>query len=269
MLSNERQTYLIALNEAKMRLPLHVKKPIFRDLYTKVSPFALKQMLPHYLKVINHEMKPYTKYFTTVMVLPYAHIMERRMSEAAGVLKIEDIHPHWLLEKLIPQRDEASESESAGRDNDDTDAIVDPAAIELLHVNNPAIIKPRGRPTGARNKPKKKRTRMEAFEDSTQREPSEFEHVLRQRQLAITASQVTNEEDITAADAFFGPLSPAERSESRGASTSRVTTRGGLRGGSRGALRPLQQPARRRGGHRCPTPTYMQDNEAMFSTFQL
>ena len=38
---------------------------------------------------------------------------------------------------------------------------------ELLRVNEPAIIRPSGRPPGAENK--KKRTHVKAFEDSTQR----------------------------------------------------------------------------------------------------
>ena len=102
------------------------------------------------------------------------------MSEAAGVLQIEDIHPHWLLEKAIPQRGQTPEDESeANSDSEaDPDAIIDPTALDLLHVNDPAIVRPRGRPVGARNKSKKKRTRAEAFEDSTQREPSHFEYVV-------------------------------------------------------------------------------------------
>ena len=94
MLTNERQTYKIQFNEAKMRLPIHLKKPIFRDLYTKVSPFALKKMLPQYLKVVNQQMQACTKHFTTTMGLLCAHEIEKRMSEAGGVLKIEDIHTH-------------------------------------------------------------------------------------------------------------------------------------------------------------------------------
>ena len=95
MLTNERQSYQIAINEARIRLPIHVKKPIFRDLCGKVSPFALKQMLPHYLKVVNHTMKPCTKFFTTTMGLSCANIMEQHMADGAGVLRLDGIHSHW------------------------------------------------------------------------------------------------------------------------------------------------------------------------------
>ena len=83
---------------------------------------------------------------------------------------------------------------------------------EFLRVNEPAIIRPSGRPPKTKNK---KRTRVQAFEDFTQREPFGFEHVKRQRQrqrqrqrgLAITANQITDQEDMTAVDEFFEPTS--------------------------------------------------------------
>ena len=63
-----------------------------------------------------------------------------------------------------------------GHNETDPEADPEAAAAELLRVNEPAAIAPRGRPPGAKNK-QKKRTREQAFEDSTQREPSRFEHV--------------------------------------------------------------------------------------------
>ena len=142
MLTNERQSYQIAVNEARIRLSIHVKKPIFRDLYGKVSLFALKQMLPHYLKVVNHMMKPCTKFFTTTMGLPCAHIMEEHMADGAGVLRLEDIHSHWRIDKTTNERNDEnkteSEDENTGNEEDTVEA--------LLRVNEPAIAKPRGQP---------------------------------------------------------------------------------------------------------------------------
>ena len=155
MLTNERQTYNIKFNEAKMRLPTYIKRPIFRDLYTKVSPFALSKILPQYLKVIDNQMLPCTKHFTTTIGLPCAYIIERRMLEAGGVLKIEDIHPHWRFKKPTQSHDQQGENEE--------NSNADSAAAELLRVNELATIALRGRPPGARNK----RTRAQAFEDST------------------------------------------------------------------------------------------------------
>ena len=61
MLENERYNYNIIFNEVKMRLFLYVKKLIFRDLFIKVSLFALRKMLSRYLKIINHDMKSYIR----------------------------------------------------------------------------------------------------------------------------------------------------------------------------------------------------------------
>ena len=90
-----------------------------------------------------------------------------------------------------------------------------------LRVTEPAVVKPKGRPPGALNKKrnkksptKRKRTRSQAFEESTQRQPSGFEYVEGIRDIitasqaamagintAFTASQVAREEVNTEADA--------------------------------------------------------------------
>ena len=92
MFMNERQNYNIKLNKTKMRISIHVKKFIFRDLFIKVSLFVLNQILSHYLKVINHNMKSCIKQFITTMRLSYAHIMKQRISKTIKILKIKDIH---------------------------------------------------------------------------------------------------------------------------------------------------------------------------------
>ena len=94
MFMNERQNYNIKLNEIKMRISLHVKKSIFRDLFTKISLFALNQMLSHYLKVINHNIKPCIKQFIITIKLLCAYVMKQRMLKATEMLRIEDIHSH-------------------------------------------------------------------------------------------------------------------------------------------------------------------------------
>ena len=114
------------------------------------------------------------------------------MADGAGVLRLEDIHSHWQIDKTTNERNDEnkteSEDENTGNEEDTVEA--------LLQVNEPAIAKPRGRPRGAKNKKKtKKRTRQQAFEDSTQREPSGFEYILarrqeQQQQLAAAASQI-------------------------------------------------------------------------------
>ena len=224
MLINERHTYNIKHGEAKMRLPQHLKKPIFRDLYTKVSPFALKEMLPQYLKVINHHMKPCTRYFTTTMGLPCAHVMEQRMLEAAGVLKLEDIHSHWRLDKENDDTRSNTINENANVSDEDG------ANTELLLINEPAIAKPLGRPPGAKNK---KRTRYEAFEDSTQREPSGFERTQASgRKRAQGASQGGARGGEARGGARGGASGRGARGRgARGGASGRGARGGGARGG--------------------------------------
>ena len=159
-----------------------------------------------------------------------------------------------------------------------TEADAAAAAAELLRVNEPAAITPRGRPPGAKNK-LKKRTREQAFEDSTQRDPSGFEYVQQQQQRQreiITAGEVEEQVENHLLDEFFGGQgsSPTTRSILRGGSgrTTRTST-------PRGGFRPMQQPSRRRGrggrgatslGERGgATPAWQQGREAMFGVFDL
>ena len=88
--------------------------------------------------------------------------MKQRILNEAEVLLLKNIHSHWRIDKSNSKA-EAEEIE----------AKIDIA--ELLRVNKPAIVKSLNRPFGVKNK--KKRTRLEVFEDSIQREPSEFEHI--------------------------------------------------------------------------------------------
>ena len=155
LLLKEHSDYLIALNDAKTRIPTEARREeLFRDLLGKISPFAFRQMLPQFVLLQKHEMKPCTKVFTTTMGLPCAHKMEERQRDPAGVLKLEDIHTHWHL-KVTNQNENRDENRDA-----------------LLEINEPNTIRPAGRPPGARNK----RRHQRDAEDSTTRDPSGFEY---------------------------------------------------------------------------------------------
>ena len=75
MLLNQRNDYIIAFEEAKMRLAHDLRLPIFRDLHAKVTPFALRRILPQWrLLTSNATVLPRcTNAFTTSMGLPCAH----------------------------------------------------------------------------------------------------------------------------------------------------------------------------------------------------
>ena len=155
LLTKEHGEYLITLGEAKVRVSKDLRRiPLFRDLLAKVAPFALRQMLPHYELVEKQQMKPCTKVFTTTMGLPCAHKIEKRIQEPGGVLRLEDIHTHWHLK--------------ATNQNEVRDESLD----DLLQVHEPNIIRPAGRPPGARNK----RRRQRDPEASTTHDPSGFKY---------------------------------------------------------------------------------------------
>ena len=46
LLSNERSNYKLKLDEAKMKAGRDIRIPIFRDVIRKVTPFALRKILP-------------------------------------------------------------------------------------------------------------------------------------------------------------------------------------------------------------------------------
>lgn len=225
LLINQRSNYLIAFDEAKMRLPQELRLPVFRDLISFVTPFALRK--------IYHEYKALTTDFTvlprctnsysTKSGLPCKHIIQERLFTPPGVIKLEDVHPHWRFIRpplIMPTNSEPEPHDNAPHDNapqenapqenafqenapqdnapqnnapqdnslqdnalqdnalqanaptdseENTNNVIDP----LLLVQNPAICKSKGRPVGALNRT----WRQKAFDASTQRELSGFEHV--------------------------------------------------------------------------------------------
>ena len=157
LLKNEYSQYLIKHNEAKMRLASNIRNIApFRDLFAKISPFALEEMRKQYNLVRNHEMRPCTRYFTTTMGLPCAHKIEACMNQEPCLLKLEDIHSHWRLKKIG----------SVGNDEGNGEG---PNLDDLLRVNEPAKVKPPGRPPGSRNKRRRQ-------QENTRRDPSGFEY---------------------------------------------------------------------------------------------
>jgi hypothetical protein len=122
-----------------------------------------------------------------------------RMDEDGGVLKLTDLHRHWLYAKpprVAARRAEEQEDHTMNGDEDDADADIEvrgtppadmppPPRRQILQIQEPAIVKAKGRPRGAPNRlwagaapPRptaSQRRRQQAFEASTQREPSGFE----------------------------------------------------------------------------------------------
>ena len=146
LLSTKYQDYIIDLGVDKMRLPRYLKKPLFRDLFTKVSTCALRYMEPQWSLLLHRDtngpLPPCTRTFSTTLGLPCAHMMEQRLAHDGGVLKIEDIHSHWYLKS--PEGDDTrivpdslpnvapNNSQDAAAPNTSTNSIPDTAPDDAV-----------------------------------------------------------------------------------------------------------------------------------------
>ena len=179
-LSCQRQEYIGAINTAKNRCPIELRVPWLRDVLPHVTPYALRKIFHHWKDIIKQQedegiQKSCTKTFTTIMGLPCGHdVIELLKSDPPGVIKLDDIHPHWRYQK--PQVTAEGLEEVVGALED-----VDP----LLRVRDPAVVRTKGRPTGSGNKRK-----AAEHERSTHRDLSGFEHADQEFD-AATQFQVT------------------------------------------------------------------------------
>ena len=96
LLINELHNYLITFNEARDRLPMDLRKPVFQRLTGFVTPHALRKMLLQYNLVVGRPivLGPCTHAYTITTGLPCSHKIQERLYEE-GSLLIEDVHPYW------------------------------------------------------------------------------------------------------------------------------------------------------------------------------
>ena len=163
-----------------MRLPQELRLPIFRDLISFITPFALRKIFQEYKKLTTNPtvLPRCSQSYSIKSGLPCKHTIQERIFKPPGVIKLEDVHPHWRFIKptitlMNPPEPDDPDNAVSGNANAVSNDAIDP----LLLVQNPPICKSKGRPVGALNRP-----RREAPDTSTQREPSGFELVERSLQ---------------------------------------------------------------------------------------
>jgi len=245
-LTGQYHNYEQKFEEAKARLPQELRGlSIFRDLTAFVTPFALKAVNVQFkrLKSEPTAIVPCTGTFTKTMGLPCAHKIQERWYNRIGgnVLKLEDIHPHWRFAKPPQARQATAGQEDHAMGGDDVTEVQgtppgtppppspSPSPKDrglpdnILRVQEPAVVKSKGRPRGSLNKAwaapsQSQRRRQIAFKNSTQRTSSAFE-------LApdLPSSQVPDSQPPTQRGGRGG--------RQRGA---RGTVRGGYQRGGRG-----------------------------------
>lgn len=218
LLQKEYTDFKLNLDVAKKRYPLDLNKPIFQQIRAYVTPHAIRKINAQYELLTERPtaLPPCTKTFTTSVGLPCSHKIQERLY-AGECLLLEDVHLHWRFHRPPPTADPH-------------------AANSVLTLRDPEIVRTRGRPQGAENISR----REQAFENSTSRQPSQFEHVLMETAASDEAVAPEIQRVINRADPApgrgrgdrRGRGSRGGRSRTGGQGEGRVATRGGRRGRS-------------------------------------
>ncbi|KAI0996093.1 hypothetical protein K3495_g12088 [Podosphaera aphanis] len=189
LLENQLDDLRQKLSSAKNIIAHQHQIPIFRKITNDVPAYGLWRVYSQYqkfLKSLEPNGQPLgicTGVFEMTMGLPCSHrIKELHLS--GQVLQAEDLHPHWRYPKPImlclPANDESRIYITP--DDVDSHSALDPSVLtddpasqlqdeeldEGLSVEEPSIVRGKGRPKRSVNK------RQKTFDNSTRREPSLF-----------------------------------------------------------------------------------------------
>ena len=179
---NQRNDYLIAFDEVKMRFSQKLRQSIFRDLCEFVILFALKKINQEYKAMTKaHTALPAcTKSYNTKLDLLCKHMIQNRLFTSSNVISLKDVHSHWRFFKKVStvnRENQDANDFSATNDDDfsntDDDDSSNINVNSLLLIQNSAVCRSKDKPSEALNKNRSK----QAFEIFTQRELSQFEHV--------------------------------------------------------------------------------------------
>ncbi|KAL6532409.1 hypothetical protein OROGR_014379 [Orobanche gracilis] len=158
----------VKLSSERIQVHHNCNIPLFRELHSHVSHFALQEIYKQYGKIKDGCLTPCTGHFMATTGLPCAHKIKYWQGTT---LSLDLIHPHWRIDTLSLKLQDDLHNEGTDR------------------LDEPVIQRPKGRP-----KSKKKRGIT-----STRRDPSRFELVeLSQRYNSSSSNcvlQRNNEED--------------------------------------------------------------------------
>ncbi|GJW53037.1 protein FAR1-related sequence 5 [Tanacetum coccineum] len=178
---NEFNEIKVKLASERIQIPHDCNMPLFRELLSHVSLFALKEIYKQYIK--KKDVTTCTGHFMATMCLPCVH----KINSLHGMtLSLDLVHPHWRIDTLSLDPEDDSHNET---DEQFTKLLNElqskyqawplskkELATSMLtkFLNQPNILfepliqRPRGRP------PKAKKKRGVT---STTRDPSRFEYV--------------------------------------------------------------------------------------------
>jgi hypothetical protein len=149
LLANMHKKHEAALAIDRDRISSRLQIPLFAEIVGKVTPKALLKIL-YQLELLDRPQGPGICYhsMSTSMGLPCHHQLQQIL-QSKGVVRLQDIHPHWYL-------------------NRDISGTSDGIGLGDRLVRDPlVVVRNRGRPKGSPNK------RQPA--SSTRRDPSRFE----------------------------------------------------------------------------------------------
>ncbi|CAG8458404.1 9522_t:CDS:2 [Cetraspora pellucida] len=185
--NNQKQELDTKISSEKIRFPTFVQNnSLYANIKNKISNFALKKVDEQYQRIkcatTQDPLPPCTGSFSSTMGLPCAHKIQ--IIENNQGLTLDDFHEHWwiqehssipsietniqelqpLLQTLQEKYEEWPEHQQSAAREKLNNLINTPLTV----LQNPQIVRTRGRPAGASNRRKN---------NSTRRDPSGFELV--------------------------------------------------------------------------------------------
>lgn len=119
-------------HEQRVRLKKFIHIPFFKDVITRISRYALKELWKQYMKVELGTMSPVCSgRFTKTMGLPCAHQMSKWKN---GTLSLDLIHSQWRLEGKVLSSPTAlySENHDDGRVSSASTALYSDNAFAIM-----------------------------------------------------------------------------------------------------------------------------------------
>jgi hypothetical protein len=131
------------LDDARIRQPIKLLIPFYRDVINKVSPHALHKVHAIYEQYLplhprNHRKPPIpdgcTGVTTATMGIPCIHVI-KQLYDTQQSLNMRDFHRHWHITQELEGEDEHAQE-------------------ELWNLLEPAVVQGNGQPKGTSNKRK-------------------------------------------------------------------------------------------------------------------
>ncbi|XP_058217649.1 uncharacterized protein LOC131328770 [Rhododendron vialii] len=190
-IENQHNEIKTKIASEKLRVIHKFRIPMFKELVTHVSIFALSELLKQYELSTSSLLDPCRSQFSNTMGLPCAHFMQNMRGEP---LLLSDIHPQWRIdirslnmdggvntngsdiESLLKKFHDKYKCMPLGQREDSHKQIAQLIDAEIPLTLEPTIQPHKGRPSGSKKR---------KGDSSTTRDPSAFEIVEKTRKCSV------------------------------------------------------------------------------------